>query len=329
MKKTMVLLTVFFMISTFSAYAKTYKIATVAWPGWAPANVADVKGFWKEQGIDVKVFTTANPIECTGLLKKKVVDIGFDMIGSVVGLYMDGLPVTIIGETNWSHGGDKIIIKKDINVSELKGKPVGTYFNQPSVTYFLNKYLTSVGLRLGDMRVLEMETDVLANQFIAGRMGIIVCYDPEALRAERQGNGKVVATTATYEGCVPEGMIVLNDVLKTLPEEDLVKIFKGWIKAVQWCRDPSNWKEYMEILNSHTFKGDKPYSEKDLKDMVGAVKIHDVAAQLERNRDGGGLHNYLKDLKAFLSDNNLLEKDFSEAQIFNNKAIIKALNDSK
>ncbi len=308
------------------AHAKTYKIATVAWAGWSPANVADAKGFWKEEGVDVKVATTPNPQGVLDLFKNKRVDIGFDMIGSLVGFYMEGMPIVIIAETNWSHGGDKIIVKKNLNPNVLKGKPVGVYYNVPSVAYFLNRYLSTIGLKLADTRVIEMEPSKLADHFIDKRFGAIVCYDPEAIRAERSGNGTVVATTATYEGCMPEGMMMLQDTLKDIPEADLVKIFKGWVKAVKWSQDPANWKEYMDILNKHTFKGDSPYSEKDLRDMVNAVRIHDESSQFERNQYGGGLYAYLSDLRAFLAENKLLKKDFKPEEIFNNTAIIKALN---
>ena len=60
-----------------------------------------------------------------------------------------------------------------------------------------------------------------------GLFKVIVSYDPDALRAEREGNGRVVATSATYEGCIPEGMMVPNDVLKKIPHEDLAKILNG------------------------------------------------------------------------------------------------------
>ncbi|MDM8518188.1 ABC transporter substrate-binding protein [Desulfobacterales bacterium HSG16] len=326
MKKAIVIAIISILLTAGSAYARQYKIANVAWTGCAPANVAEIKGFWKEQGIDVKVFTTVTPNESHELLKNRLVDIKFDMIGSSIGQYMDGEPIRIIAETNWSQGGDKILVKKNLDPAALKGKPVGVYFNVPAVTFFLNQYLSTINVKLSDTRIIEMEADALADHFIAGRFGIIVSYDPTALRAERKGNGKIVATSATYEGCIPEGMMVMKDVLGKIPEEDLIKILKGWIKAVKWTQDPANWKEYMKILNERTFKGMDPYSEKDLKEMVGAVHIHSASEQLERNREEGGLHIYLEQLKEFLSANKMLKKEFTHDTIFFNKAIVKALS---
>ncbi len=309
------------------AYARTYKIGTAAWIGWSPVNVADAKGFFKEEGLDVKVFSFSDGPELRSVFKNKRIDLAFETIGNMVELYMQGISVTIIAETDWSNGGDKIILRKDKDPAALKGKPIGVYDNTPAVTYFLNQYFMSIGVKLSDIRPVEMKMKTLTNNFIEGRFDLIVAYDPEALRAEREGGGKVAATTATYPGVMPEGMMALTDVLKDIPKADLAKILKAWIKAVQWCHDPANINEYMKILNSHTFKGTPPHSQADLKQMMSEVRIHDVKTLSEQNKTGGGLHVYLENLKAFLSSNNLLKKDFKPSEISDNTVITDILKE--
>ena len=326
MKRRVCLLSLIVVALTGMAQARTYKIGVTGWTGWSPTHVAEAKGFWQEQGLDVKVFTFPGNIAVDAALKNKRIDIGFEMLGTAVGLYLEGVPVVIIAETDWSHGGDKIIVKQEGPAADLKAKPIGVYLNQPSVTYFLKHYLASLGLKLADVRVVEMETGQLADKFISGLFNTIVSYDPAALRAEREGKGKVVATSATYEGCIPEGMLALKDNLQTIPPADLAGIFKGWVKAVQWSQDPAHRKEYMDILITQTFKGSTPYSEQDLQAMMAAVRIHDPNMQLLRNRDGGGLQTYLSDLKAFLAANQMLKKDFTVKELFDNKAIVEVLS---
>ncbi len=327
MRRSIFLAIILILVLSGMGHARTYKIGVVSWVGWSSAHVADAKGFWTEQGIEVKVFNFPSNMATNTALKNKRIDIGFDMIGTAIGLYLEGLPVVVIAETDWSHGGDKIIIKKDLDAVDLKGKPVGVYLNQPSVAYFLNQYLSTIDLKISDVRMVEMETTILADKFIGGLFNVTVSYDPDALRAERDGNGKVIATSATYEGCIPEGMLILKDNLESIPKEDLARILKGVVKASEWIQDPANWTEYMEILNNHTFKDDAPYSEANLKEMVAAVRIHDAKTLLARNQDGGGLHIFLEDFRAFLTSNNMLKKDFTLEEIFDNKAIVEALGE--
>lgn len=325
MKRIALLTFVFCLMAANLAYARIYKIAVGSWAGWSPCHVADAKGFWESEGVDVRVLTTADPLQTLPLFNQKLVDLAFDMLGSVVALRMEGTLVSIVLETDWSHGGDKIIVKKDADASKFKNLPVGVYFNVPSVLYFLGQYLQTVGISLSDTRIIEMEADTLSDNFINGRFSAIVNYDPAAIRAVREGNGKLAATSATYKGSIPEGIFAFDEVLKTIPSKDMVGILKGWIRAAEWIKYPDNWKEYMEILNTRTFPNNPPYSESDLKAMVDAVRIHDRKMLFERNRNGGGLIAYLNDLKIFLKENQMLKKDFDAAAMFKNAAILEAL----
>jgi len=306
------------------AEAKTYKIATTHWVGFSPLNVADAKGFWKEQGLDVKIVNHVDVQLIAKQVEAKEVDIGMNMMGTWAGLYNENKPIKIIAETDWSSGGDKIIAKQDLVPSQLKGQAVGTYDTSPAVTFFLNKYLAGAGLKLGDVKLAEFDPEGLADNFISGRFKLIVNFDPQALRAEKGGKGKVVATSASYPGCIPEGMAMHAELLGATPKEDLVKILRGWFKAVAWIQDPANWKEYVQIANSGTFEGEAPYSEDDLKGMMAAVKLHTRKDAAERNKAEGGLFNYLKELKAFLSENGMLKKEFAPGDLVDNGAVLEA-----
>jgi NitT/TauT family transport system substrate-binding protein len=307
------------------AQDKTYKIAMAHWIGFSPLNVADVKGFWKEQGINVQVINNADDSNIFKQFENKEIDIGIHMMGSWAAQYMKGTPLTIIAETDWSNGGDKIIAKKDLDIAQLKGKPIGTYNSTPAVTFLINKCLSEKNLKLSDVKLVEFATEPLTDNFISGRFQLIVNYDPQALRAEKSGGGKLVATSATYPGCIPEGMAVRGDIIKDAPKADLVKILKGWLKAVAWTQESSNWKEYVEILNSKTFEGEKPYSEEDIKGMVGAVKLHSAKESAERNKKDGGLYIYFKELREFLSGSGMLTKDYKPEDLFDNTAIMEAV----
>jgi len=327
MKKTIVLTIglLFCLALAAGASARTYKIAVVPWAGFSPAEVAVAKGFFKEEGLDVRIFSFSNSLAERTAINKKLVDFGFNMIGTAVGWRLEGDPIVILAETGWSHGGDKIIVKEGFDTKTLVRKPVGVYLDQPPILYFLSRYLRENGLDLSGVRVIQMETDMLAQKFIQGLFNVIVSYDPDALKAEREGKGTVVATSATYEGSIPEGIMAREDNLSTIPEADLLKLFKGWIRAVSWIQAEGNWEGYSEILNRVTFKSDGPYSEEDLKGMTAAVKVHDAAFMLERNADNGGLSSYLSNLKVFLEKNDRLKTDFNPADIFHNQYVVYAL----
>lgn len=327
MKRTIFWLMIIMFVFTGAATAKTYKIGTHHWIGFSPNDVAYVKGFWKSQGIEVELVNFTNERDACNALVNKRIDIAYQMMGTWIGFYMEGLPITLIAESDWSHGGDKVIIKKELDhITKLKGQGFGVYVENPAVLFFLYKYLDSNHLKLSDVRIIGgLDTKELADIFIFNRIRGLVLYNPQALRAEKEGNGKVVGTTASYPGCMPEGAAVRTGMLKQIPQEDLFKIFRGWNDAVTWISNRKNWKEYREILNSKTFAGEPPYSEKDIKEMYEGVRLHDRKMLWERNKDGGGLHVWLKALRIMLKDSGRLVRDFDPDKIFDNTAITEFL----
>ncbi|OQX02246.1 MAG: hypothetical protein BWK80_58305 [Desulfobacteraceae bacterium IS3] len=313
-----------------AAHSKTYKLAMcTGWMGYSPANIAEAKGFWKEQGIDVQVSVLPELVDTQKLLKNRLVDIDLDIVGSAVEMYMQGIPVVVIAEIDWSYSGDQLILKKDADIRNLRGSSIGVYTTQVSLTYFLNLYFSKNSMKLSDFQLLEMELEPMADKFIAGILQGAVLYGPEVMRAVKEGNGKIVATTADFEGCLIDGMVMLKDTFNATPKDDLVRIFKGWIKAVKWIKDEKNFKEYVDIVNKTIFKGEKPYAEDAIKEMLQIVRIHDAKTMSEINKDGGGLHAHLNDVNAFLKANNLLKKDFKPEDLSDNKAIMEALKNSQ
>lgn len=286
------------LMVTAPAFGAAYKIGVLPWAGCAPAHVAAEKGYWSAEGVEVRVFTLPNGPAIQNAMEKGLLHVGFEMIGGVAMLARRDVAVSILAETGWSHGGDKIIIREGVGPDEIRNKPVGLYHLHPSVIFFLQKYLDGLGLSAADLRLVEMVTDALSDKFIDGVLDIIVNYDPDADRAVKAGNGRVAATSADYPGCIPEGLLIMNRVREVIPEADLVKILKGWVRAAEWIADPANRDAYLKILGERTFKGEVP--EDALPDMAGAVRLHDPATLAERNRDGGGLPEYLAELSVFL-----------------------------
>lgn len=323
MKRYTILMVSIVILWTGSGYSEPYKIGTLPWVGFSPANVADVKGFWKSYGADVQTILYTSNSEMKTALENKRIHFALDVPGVWVKSFMDGIPIVILAEIEWSTGGDKIILKKGIDINTLKGKPVGVF--SESAIMLLHRFLKDKNLKFSDFQIIELDPESLANNFISNRFQMIVCYDPQASRSVQEGNGEVVATSATYPGSISDCIATHADVLKNIPKNDVINILKGWIDAVKWIYTPSNWNEYKTILNTKTFAGFPPYSEDELKNIVTGVKILDARLLFEQNKDDGGLVSSLKELRTILELNGLLKKQFTPQDIFDNRFIMEVL----
>lgn len=314
------------------------RVGMLHWAGYGAISVADAKGFWKDEGLDVEVVNRVSNQELNADLTNGRVDVALDMMGSWVGIHLTTTKLKIIGETDWSYGGDQIIIKKTLDTSKLKGQQVAVYLNQPSVTFFLGTYLGTLTppLKLSDLpEPAELETTKIAEAFAAGTYPLTVNYLPaSAEQLTPTAQGQIVATSgqAGFQGVIPEGFVGRADIIDKLPKDSLKKLFKGWQKAVSFIyADPDtgainegkNWEEYQTILRERTFAGDRPpenpFTEAELREFVRNVKIHSKNAQLCVNEAAMGmkladstaarpqpLRDYLNELKTFLNDSGKL-----------------------
>jgi len=308
-----------------AAEERPYRIATVAWAGWSPLHVAEEQGFWNDLGLRVEVRNYDDPIVILEAVKAGKVDFAMGRVGSLVGVYLTGTPVLALAATNWSHGGDRLIVHRGESIRQCKGKPLGVFLDQPSCLYFLGLALRREGLRLSDFRIVEMNPSDMTEQFVAGRLRILVSYDPWALDAVRQGDGETAAASDDFEGCIPECIWGYRERLLRIPPEEIRKVLQGWIRAVVWTQDPANQAAYMDILNRRTFHDRRDYAREELAAILAGVRIHGPDALRECNRTGGGLERYLNDLHDFLEDNGRLGRTFRPSHIFDNRWVMDAL----
>lgn len=278
-------------------------IGMVHWIAWSPLNVAEAEGMWARRGLAVTVVNFEGDGEAEAALLGGRIDLAMNALGDSAGLARPGVDIAILGDLDWSHGGDKIIARKGLALAGLKGSRIGTYSRQPAASYFLHLFLATRGLSLADLEVIEADPDEMANLFIAGRLPLIVNYDPQALRAVDAGGGEVLATSATFPGCLPEGLIARRDRLAAIGGRRLRLVLAGWIEAVEWIARAENWPRYVEILRQRTFAGEPPPSEDELRAMLRNVRLHDRTALRLVHQPGGSLDRYLDDLESFVRAN--------------------------
>lgn len=324
MPRFILLLTLALLVSTAQAAdpaTHSYKIAMCPWIAWAPINVADAKGLWTKRGLKMQIVNQLG--EDTGAIEQRRVDLAIDMIGNFIGMQQKGIDITILGELDWSNGGDKVILR-DKKQPTKAGDTVGVYHNDPAVLMLLARYLETLKLTLSDVKVVEYDPEALTGHFITGNFSTILSYEPYSLQAEQDG-GSVVATSATYPGCMPEGLGGRREAIAAIPKEDLQKIIEGWLEAVRWSQDPANWAEYCTIVNTRTFAEPKPFDDAAIKHMLTNVSIHNHKDLIRRNAAGADLFKHVDDTRNVLSKAGMMKREFSAMTLVDTSVLLGVL----
>lgn len=286
---------------------RTYKIGIVQWAAYTPLPVAEREGLWQRFGLDVKVQPYFDNRVLNDDLNTGKIDLACDMLGSWVDLFLTNTPLTILGETDWSHGGDKIVVRNEnlkmengawvvdpAKLTALRGRNVGLYLKLLSVQYFAGTFLQEHGLKLSDFTVVEDSPDKVVTGVNAGTFPFGASYDPSTLAVDA-AQARIVKTSKDYAGVIPEGFVARSDRLNAIPRADLVKIFQGWAQGVEWAAqaiaeyDAGNkegrWRTYARNQNEYTYGCTQDtasncqaatFDDATLRGMLANVRVHRV-----------------------------------------------------
>lgn len=215
------------------------KVAINTWPGLGPYYVAHEKGFDKQEGVDLQVVMTEDTVARNTSLIAGEVDLVGITLDNIVIAQSKGVPMRVVGESDFSNGGDGILAKKEIKtVADLKGKRVACPEGLPS-QFFLYYLLEKSRLTPKDIVLVPVDDGGQAGTvFASGKVDAAVTWDPWISQAEAKtkGAGHVIVTTRNTPGLIL-GIVAANK--NTLAEraDRITRAQRAWFKAVQYCRE--------------------------------------------------------------------------------------------
>ena len=211
---------------------KTIKVAEVAHTiFYAPQYVAIEKGFFKEQGLDVKLLLTPGADKVTAAVISKDADIGFSGSEATIYVYNGGEKDYLKTFAQATQKDGSFIVSREkidnFTLNDLKGKTIigGRLGGMPEMT--LEWVLKQNGI--DPNKDLKIDTSVafaaMSGAFIGGNDEFVSLFEPNALQMEQQGYGYVVASLGELGGVVPYTSYSARKTIKKL-SKNLLKLFK-------------------------------------------------------------------------------------------------------
>lgn len=232
-----------------SSELDSIKVAYLAdFAGTSAAAIAQEKGFFKEENLDVELAKFLNgPTEVAAMLSG---DIQFAYIGhGAHSLAIQG-KVNILFPNGLSKSEQIIVGKwtKVNKISDLKGKTVGTQLGT-SGDIVLDIALRRVGLTKNDVNVVNMDVSGIVSSMIGKKVDAVSVWAPYTFEIIKQLNDEVqiITSITNYldEAVFPSSWIATPDYIKN--NTDIVNRFsKAIFKAMDY-RD-ANMDEAVEIV---------------------------------------------------------------------------------
>ena len=210
-----------------------------------PFRIAQIKGFWREEGLDVETILIRGAVGMQALLGGSVDYTSAS--GSTIAAAVRGLPVKLVFISSAKPQFDLMSQQQIKSVQELKGKIVGISSrggsNDLMMQMILQKNRLVPNKDVTTIIVGGQEESALALR--AGRIAAALMTPPRPFMLQREGFIRI-AYSGDYMPTYPNGGIgVTDEKIKTNPAEVLAFV-KATIKALQFSRQ--NRAEMLKIM---------------------------------------------------------------------------------
>lgn len=227
-------------------------------PGNLPINFGIKKGFFAEQGLDIKVVEVAGGVEAVTAAAAGEAELGAMGSPIVVGAAA-GVPIKIIASP--PAAGQHFVLVSRPNYSsfaELKGKPVSPGAPGQGTIQAFNVIAKAKGLKPSDFQYVNAGTTGNALAALqAGKVEAIITSEAVGVKAELQGFGKVLERAADYFGHYQHTFIfATNQYIKEKPE-NIRAFLKAYRKTVEYAK--ANPEEALQFAIKELQQDEIPY----------------------------------------------------------------------
>lgn len=227
-----------------SGEATKVTLGTTSWPTNMFFYLAEEKGYFEENGVDVTIQDFSSTTESTNAFVGGQLDFVTFASSETISPFAQGGEFSIVLETDKSNGSEGLVATSDIKtIEDLKGKTVATQLY--SVDHmFLLTLLDEKGMSESDVNIVDMSIQESGNAFIAGQCDAACIWDPYFSQAKDAGGTELFSSADDPD--------LITDVLgasKSLCEDDpeaVTAVVKSFFQAVDfWRENPDESNEFM------------------------------------------------------------------------------------
>lgn len=229
---------------------------------YAPEYVAVAKGFFKEEGLDVEIQTTAGGDKTMAALLAGSIDIALVGAETSIYVYQQGAEDPVINFAQVTQTDGTFLFARDqqgdfdwsqLKNSEFLGQRKGG-MPQMAGEFALGKKGINPHQDLTLIQNIDFAN--IAAAFASGTGDYVQLFEPQASIFEKEGRGKVVASFGVESGHLPYTVFMTKQSYMNENQETVTKFTRGLHKAQTWVNEHSS-EEIADVIMSY-FKDADP-----------------------------------------------------------------------
>jgi NitT/TauT family transport system substrate-binding protein len=223
-----------FVLSCTKAPPPALRIGINAWPGYEYITLAEQLGYYKDEGVEVRLVPFQTLADGRRAFEKGQFDV---MAGTLMEFYttrdVKDVDPVIFMVTDFSNGGDMLLAHKSIaNVAALRGKKIGLEAGSVDVLTAANA-LASAQLSFKDVTLVSLPQPDNIKALLAGEIDAAQTYPPFATEALASPDIVRLFDTSQTPGAIIDILFTRRTVL-TDRAADLAKVARAFERAVQY-----------------------------------------------------------------------------------------------
>lgn len=168
-------------------------IAYHPWPGYAPLKLAESLGWWDDGRV--RTLATASASASREALEQGRAQAAALTLDEALLASADGVPLRVVGMFNVSHGADVVLARPShAEPARWRGARIGHEQGAVGELMLVN-WLAQAGLEAGQVQAVHLTVDEHEAAWHAGRIDILVTYEPVASRLRALGAVPVYDST--------------------------------------------------------------------------------------------------------------------------------------
>ena len=256
--------------AALAAVAEPMRVGHDFWIGYAGVFIAQDKGFFKDEGVEVELKSFPGPADSLPPLIAGHLDMNLTTLHNLALVSgASDADLKLVYLIDASHGADAIVAKKALpTLKDLEGKKIAVTFNEAN-HLFLLVALESAGLTEADVELVNVSPDEAGAAFVAGSVDACVTWEPWVTKAMSEGDGHVVYSTKDAPNLIINA-IVAPAGTREKRAKDVAAFIRAVDKGVAFLA--SNPDESLPIIAAAL-----QATPEDVKGMLAGDQIYSIA----------------------------------------------------
>lgn len=221
--------------------ADPIRIGLDTWPGYEFLYLAQEKGFYRDEGVDVRLVEFNSLSDARRAYERGQIDgLGTTIVEVLQAREYSKRSPQIVQAVDYSDGADMLLVRPGItNAPGLRGARVGVELASLCV-FVLYRALEKHGLSLNDVQLVSSDQATMSAAFLRGDLDAVVTYPPNTISLLRGGQARKFFTSAEIPGEVVDVIAIEEDVCRRRPR-DVERVIRAFHRAIAYAeRNPDD-----------------------------------------------------------------------------------------